>query len=124
MKIIDGTVTTIDSPGEKTITCNSISGTPINITYTPDHPAGATVIKGTTYPASDVVASTLIVYPSDFNTTHPSCSNVTVLKYKTPGRIKTKIESRGYNTCPWNLDGTPKLALDPQRVERGLEVFY
>jgi hypothetical protein len=57
--------------------------------------------------------------------TTDQCAIVTVSKYVTPDPnvsnveiLNTKLESRGYNTCP-TINPT-----DPQRVERGLEVYY
>jgi Tfp pilus assembly protein PilX len=84
-------------------------------------------VSGTPYPA---LATTFYVhYPAGENAQR--CARVTVSKYEITDtsrpiaveKQKTKIESRGYNTCPDpNFSGY--IANDPQRVERGLEVYY
>lgn len=76
------------------------------------------VIRGKTYPKAVTTVFKVIV---DTN----RCAIVTVSKYasstldtsnnKTTEYLNTKIESRGYNSCT---------NLDPQRLERGLEVYY
>ncbi|MCC2630582.1 MAG: seg [Candidatus Paceibacter sp.] len=78
------------------------------------------VVNNVTYPKGLVWTFT-VKYP-----TTPQCAIVTITKYvvvETSGGvntdvIRTKIESRGYNTCPTTNP------TDPQRVERGLEVHY
>ena len=43
------------------------------------------------------------------------CADVLVLKFTAGGKVKTKIESRGYNNCDES---------DPRRVERGIEAEF
>ncbi len=51
-----------------------------------------------------------------FNASDHSCASITISKYlNNAHELKTRIESRGYNTCN---------TADPQRLERGLEVNY
>jgi hypothetical protein len=85
--------------------------------------ASTVTVKGTTYNYPKAM-----VYTFTVKSPSGSCANVTISKYviNIPTGVKdhyteiekTKIDSRGYNTCP-DLNPT-----DPQRVERGLEVFF
>jgi Tfp pilus assembly protein PilX len=85
------------------------------ITYTPA--PGSITINGVTY--NEAIVSRFQV---DYLTGN-QCALLTVTKYVKPiviggitvDTVGTKIESRGYNTCV-NIS-------DPQRVERGLEVY-
>jgi hypothetical protein len=62
-----------------------------------------------------------------------SCARVTITYYRaqttpqgtsiTVEQKRTKVESRGYNTCP-DPSSFGYIANDPQRLERGLDVYY
>lgn len=73
--------------------------------------AAAAVTAGTWPVGSDAAAATT-TFTLTFSP-QPYCATVTVAKYGSPS--KTRIISRGYNTC---------LAGSPTRLERALEVNY
>lgn len=117
---------TLSAPGTKSTSCSATS-TVLNTVYTPA--PGNVTINGVTYTnaVNGTHVSTFLVYQN--YPSIPSCAQVTVSKYKvasvvggvTTEILKTRIESRGYNTCPW---GSAAISNDPQRVERGLEIRY
>ncbi len=116
-----GDITATQSPGNLfSFTCNSLGVA--HETLLANSGSGWVVANGITY-SNNVYVTTF-----DVGGGSSPCAAVTVSKYilRVPNDPnnpsgpyteygKTKIESRGYNTC------TPT---DPQRVERGLEVYY
>ena len=86
-------------------------------------------VRGQTYPLSNDPADPAAPVVSNFYGTGPdpsTCFSVTVTKYydpSLPAPFATYIASRGYNT-PSGNDGTCLDTPNPQRVERGLEVYY
>ena len=81
---------------------------------------GQVTVRGVDYP-NGVTSTFEVDYPSGGSPAFTQCALVTVTRYvyKPVGdnadHIGTSIDSRGYNSCT---------NLDPQRLERGLEVFY
>ncbi len=69
-------------------------------------------------PTSDSATSTFTMY-MEYNLTveveAKPCADVAVIKYVDAGQAKTKIDSRGYNTCDKN---------NSRRLERGYSVEY
>jgi Tfp pilus assembly protein PilX len=73
-------------------------------------------------PTPDSATSTFRMYmeyagavPSSIPVVGKPCADVAVIKYVDTGQAKTKIDSRGYNTCDEN---------NSRRLERGYSVEY
>jgi hypothetical protein len=82
--------------------------------------SGGTV-RGVSYGATKSTTSKFQVNSFTYPNPDRSCALVTVTKYidDTTQFVHTYIQSRGYNSGDATCKGT-----DPQRVERGLEVYY
>lgn len=112
-----GEITSFSSGERQTFKCNDIE---ITSAHMIEDLNGEIVISGQHFNA--LITNFYVHSPSP----DKSCSFVTVSTYIDDGDfggkvLKQKIESRGYNTCPVDVSGNA--INDPQRVERGLEVY-
>ena len=108
-----------DGNGNTTVTLGQRVPDPFNcngesVSMTPGN--GTVTVGGTTYPA--LTTTFYVHYVNDTPCALVTISKDVVNRDSTTQKPATKIESRGYNTCP---DVT---AVDPLRFERGLEVYF
>ena len=108
-------VVSLDVPEAQTNPPRKCNGDLVAVAVQPKEASIKDVNREIKTPASGVYVSSFTVKSAK----DKSCAAVKVYKYVEKvgdsDILKTKIESRGYNTCNAN---------DPQRLERGLEVYY